>query len=278
MVYFIPIKGMNYTLTFNLIKFFINNLYKLTFVKYIMNKRGKGKFWFVFAIILFLALGVIAQDDIKGKISDLSNETEKFIKGFVQENNDIKENDISSINKVDLANPPEDVKIGNIDEDTGIAIYQMNYTQDNQDKKLYVVTYSTGQFKAPIEFKPVNAIEYLNFGEKDLKNDSTYLQTATGVETSSDKGYVMIDSGSITGISSSIEITKADADGKIEIVSTPNQDSPLSEKKTPIMGIDVWEHAYYLKYKNRRADYIAAFWNVLDWERINKNFLAIREK
>jgi len=61
-------------------------------------------------------------------------------------------------------------------------------------------------------------------------------------------------------------------DGKLEIMTTPNQDSPLSAGKTPVMGIDVWEHAYYLKYQNRRADYIAAFFNVINWKKIDENF------
>lgn len=59
--------------------------------------------------------------------------------------------------------------------------------------------------------------------------------------------------------------------GKLEIMSTPNQDSPLMEGKTPILGLDVWEHAYYLKYKNVRPDYIAAFWDIINWEQVNKN-------
>ena len=62
----------------------------------------------------------------------------------------------------------------------------------------------------------------------------------------------------------------------LEIISTPNQDNPmmaLAEKKgTPVMGIDVWEHAYYLKYQNKRADYVKAFWDVLDWNNAGKNF------
>jgi Fe-Mn family superoxide dismutase len=60
--------------------------------------------------------------------------------------------------------------------------------------------------------------------------------------------------------------------GKLEIMSTPNQDSPLTEGKTPILGIDVWEHAYYLKYQNRRPDYVEAFFNVIDWNKVNEHF------
>jgi Fe-Mn family superoxide dismutase len=60
--------------------------------------------------------------------------------------------------------------------------------------------------------------------------------------------------------------------GELEVTSTPNQDSPLMEGKTPILGLDVWEHAYYLHYQNRRPDYIAAFWNVVDWNAVEKRY------
>lgn len=60
--------------------------------------------------------------------------------------------------------------------------------------------------------------------------------------------------------------------GNLQVISTPNQDSPLMEGNYPIMGNDVWEHAYYLKYQNRRADYLNAWWNVVNWDEINKRF------
>jgi superoxide dismutase, Fe-Mn family len=64
--------------------------------------------------------------------------------------------------------------------------------------------------------------------------------------------------------------------GELEITSTPNQDTPLSQGKTPILGLDVWEHAYYLKYQNRRPDYIAAFWNVVNWDEVAKRYQAAK--
>jgi Fe-Mn family superoxide dismutase len=64
--------------------------------------------------------------------------------------------------------------------------------------------------------------------------------------------------------------------GKLDIISTANQDSPVMEGKYPVMGVDVWEHAYYLKYQNRRPDYLAAWWSVVDWAEVEARFNAAK--
>jgi Fe-Mn family superoxide dismutase len=66
------------------------------------------------------------------------------------------------------------------------------------------------------------------------------------------------------------------SNGKLEITSTANQDSPLTDGKTPVLGLDGWEHAYYLKYQNRRPEYVDAFFNVINWEKVNELYSAAR--
>jgi Fe-Mn family superoxide dismutase len=64
--------------------------------------------------------------------------------------------------------------------------------------------------------------------------------------------------------------------GKLDVIARPNQDSPLMEGKTPILGVDVWEHAYYLRYQNRRPDYLAAWWNTINWQAVAQRYGAAR--
>lgn len=64
--------------------------------------------------------------------------------------------------------------------------------------------------------------------------------------------------------------------GALEVLSTPNQDSPIMDGKAPILGLDVWEHAYYLNYQNRRPDYVGAFWNVVDWAKVSELYSAAK--
>ena len=67
-----------------------------------------------------------------------------------------------------------------------------------------------------------------------------------------------------------------DKDGNLKVHSTPNQDSPLMEGLTPILGVDVWEHAYYLNYQNRRPDYVSAFWNIVNWDKVAEYYEAAK--
>jgi Fe-Mn family superoxide dismutase len=69
----------------------------------------------------------------------------------------------------------------------------------------------------------------------------------------------------------------AGKDGKLSVTSSPNQDSPIMDGFTPLLGVDVWEHAYYLKYQNRRADYITAWWNTLNWDEIGRRYSAAKK-
>jgi hypothetical protein len=155
------------------------------------------------ALIAFFVVGVVAEQTDLINVDGLTNETKVYIEKFL-ENDAIQANEITAIQPVDLQNPPADVEVKNV-EDTNIAIYQVNYTQGSEEKKIYVVSYATPDFVNPADIQGTPTIEYLHFGENALSNGSIYLKTSEGVRSSADQGYVMMDSGSITGLSTNIK-------------------------------------------------------------------------
>jgi superoxide dismutase, Fe-Mn family len=87
-----------------------------------------------------------------------------------------------------------------------------------------------------------------------------------------DKFKELFDQAAMTRFGSGWAWLVKNPNGKLDITSSANQDSPVMEGKYPVMGLDVWEHAYYLKYQNRRAEYVAAWWNVVNWQEVDKRF------
>jgi Fe-Mn family superoxide dismutase len=87
-----------------------------------------------------------------------------------------------------------------------------------------------------------------------------------------DKFKEAITQAGLTRFGSGWAWLSVDKNGKLVVESTPNQDSPIMAGNKPVLGVDVWEHAYYLKYQNRRPDYLASWWNVVDWDAVNKQY------
>ncbi len=97
-------------------------------------------------------------------------------------------------------------------------------------------------------------------------------QAITGTFGSFDTFKEKFNAAGATPIRFRLGVAGEDRAASVEIISTANQDSPVMEGKYPVIGLDVWEHAYYLKYQNRRPDYISAWWNVVNWHEVEKRF------
>ncbi len=114
--------------------------------------------------------------------------------------------------------------------------------------------------------------------QNDLKIalESTFQSVQSFMEEFNKKALGLFGSGwvwlTVTNNSKLITENGGQGDRKLEIITTANQDSPISQGLRPILGLDVWEHAYYLKHQNRRADYIEAWWNVVNWEEVEKRY------
>lgn len=157
-------------------------------------------------MLLILTGGVIAE-------TSLSDDLQNFIKE-VQKNKGINESDIKNVKQVDFEEKKEEINLGNID-DTNLAMYELEV--EGKEKPVFMITVSDQQFRKTIE-KYTNRM-LLSFGKKEI-NGSGFLETANGVMTNEEKGYVMMRDGSITGISTSIEVIEGQED--IEIVLYKN--------------------------------------------------------
>ncbi len=112
-------------------------------------------------------------------------------------------------------------------------------------------------------------------GSKEPKGK--LLEAMTGEFSSVDKFKETLTQAGMTRFGSGWGWLVMDGSGKLKVYSTANQDSPVMEGLTPVLGVDVWEHAYYLKYQNRRADYLKAWWNVVNWEKVAETFEKARQ-
>jgi len=194
-------------------------------MKIIRGKKGVSrKFIFLFAILLVVLLLTTAFADIGVKKGPISKEN---VKQYIEEKH--PEINVHGVEEVDLENPPEEIDIEKI-KDTEIAIYEVNYSSSNEetqqieDKKVFVVSASGLQQAVPVAV----SINYLQFGSSAEMVEVGWLETATGVMSSEEAGYVMMRPGSITGLSTNLEVLTAD-DAPIKITVYKNgQDTGLT--------------------------------------------------
>lgn len=166
-------------------------------------------------IIFLVTAGVFAE------ASDFSEDFQGFIQDIIEQR-DLNETNITNITSVDFNDLPEEVNLQNID-DTNLGLYQIDLADGSPP--IYVITMADSKYEKylsrPEDYKRM----FLNFGYSGKMPDVGFLQTAAGVEGSLEKGYVMVRGGSITGLSTNLDITKADATGQVDIVLYKNGES-----------------------------------------------------
>jgi hypothetical protein len=192
-----------------------------------MNKRGRTKLFVIFGICLTILLisGLItatnSQQEIQNETNEeISGEIQTYVEEFAEKKG-IDTEEINNITQVNFEDLPKEVNIENID-DTNLAIYQINYNQSSEKQNnLFVITYSVEKLKSQGDLIiSQDKREFLNFGFNGETNESTFLKSSSGVENNLEKGYIMMRSGSITGISTSLETLSGE--GNIEIVVYKN--------------------------------------------------------
>ena len=173
----------------------------------------------IFALALIIgALAISAQTD--GGVSELGEKVSGYVQDFVSKRG-IESQDISGIRKVDFNALPKEVNIENVG-DTNLAIYEINYSENKQDKQVYVITYSVEQLRSQGDLiLAQDKRNFLDFGFSGVMSETGFLETSTGVETSEAKGYVMVRDGSITALSTNLEVIQSNS-GQIEIIVLKN--------------------------------------------------------
>ncbi|MBU1129524.1 MAG: hypothetical protein KJ949_02765 [Nanoarchaeota archaeon] len=184
----------------------------------------------VFIIVMFIiaSAGVFSGKNNKDNGNGNGNEDEPienldetYVQNFINQSG-ISSDQITDISQVDYTNFPAGINILEMNSQN-LAIYQINYTDSNDEtKSIFVLSYSAAELTAPEEVVvETNDKQFLNFGYEGIKNNSVFLKTSTGVQTGSEKGYVMVRSGSITGISTNLELLN-NASENIEITIYKN--------------------------------------------------------
>ncbi len=171
---------------------------------------------FIFLTIGIILLAVSGVFALSIELIELSPELQGYVTSVVEKQG-ITTDKVTSVTKVDFNNLPEEIKLENIDE-TSLAIYQIDVVDG---KPVYVITISDEIFKKTLETIDLKR-SYLDFGLEGAAIGSTFLDTSTGVLTDLEKGYIMMRDGSITGISTNLEIVNASKEALIEIIIYKN--------------------------------------------------------
>lgn len=186
-------------------------------------KKKAGVVSLCVIVLLVATLFVTADTGIAESVenSEISSEVEEYVGNFVEKKG-IQEESISQVSKVDFEDLPKEVNIENVD-DTNLAIYEVDYEDEGEEQKIFVITYSVEELKEQGDLIIAqDKRQFLNFGFSGEMDNSGFLETATGVEGSLEQGYVMMRGGSITGISTNLEITEGM--GQIDVILYKNGD------------------------------------------------------
>ncbi len=193
----------------------------------------------VIAIFVIASAGVFAGNNKENGVGNkfIANLNEHYVQNFVNQSG-ISSEDITNIETVDFNNFPSGINIQEMNSQN-LAIYQINYTDSNNEmKSIFVLSYSSSKLNPPEEvIVETNDKQFLNFGYEGIKNNSVFLKTSTGVQTGSKKGYVMVRSGSITGISTNLEVlNNASENIGITIYKNGNEIGFRNEINTDFVG------------------------------------------